>query len=53
MLGSANPALTGTLTDVQNGDNITVTYATSADTSSAVGIYPILATLVDPDGKAD
>ena len=49
--GSANPALTGTLTGVQNGDNITATYATSADTGSGVGAYPILATLVDPDGK--
>ena len=49
--GAANPILTGTLTGVQNGDNITATYATAADNSSGVGTYSILATLVDPDGK--
>ena len=49
--GQANPTLTGTLAGVQNGDNITASYATSADTGSGVGNYPISATLVDPDGK--
>ena len=49
--GSANPPLTGTLSGVQNSDNITATYATAADASTGIGAYPILATLVDPDGK--
>ena len=49
--GAANPALGGTLSGVQNGDNITATYATSADTNSPVGSYAIIPTLVDPQGK--
>jgi hypothetical protein len=49
--GSANPTLTGTLAGVQNGDNITANYTTTADTNSSVGIYDILPHLVDPDGK--
>ncbi|HJQ65068.1 MAG TPA: MBG domain-containing protein, partial [Gemmatimonadales bacterium] len=49
--GFANPVLTGTITGVQNGDNITATYASSAIPASPVGSYPIVPTLVDPDGK--
>jgi hypothetical protein len=45
-----NPALTGTLTGVQAGDNITATYATAATTTSAVGTYPITPVLNDPNG---
>ena len=49
--GSANSTLTGTITGVQSGDAITVTYSTTATAASAVGSYPITPTLADPDGK--
>jgi hypothetical protein len=50
-IGHANPALTGTITGVQNGDNITATYATAATTTSIAGSYAIVPTLVDPAAK--
>src|SRR4029077_3334495 len=40
--GSANPTLTGTLTGVQNGDNISASYSTVADVTSPVGTYSIV-----------
>jgi hypothetical protein len=43
--------LTGTLTGIQNGDNITVSYSTSADSNSSAGGYSILPGMNDPDGK--
>ena len=43
--------LGGTLVGVQNGDNITASYSTTATTNSPVGIYSIVATLNDPNGK--
>jgi hypothetical protein len=49
--GAANPALTGTITGLVNGDNITATYATTATTSSGVGTYAITPTVHDPNGK--
>ncbi|MBI3849301.1 MAG: Ig-like domain repeat protein [Verrucomicrobia bacterium] len=49
--GAANPPLTGTLAGVQNGDNITATFRTLADTNSPVGTYPITPAFDDPDGK--
>ncbi|HSU55228.1 MAG TPA: MBG domain-containing protein, partial [Candidatus Dormibacteraeota bacterium] len=49
--GSGNPALTGTLSGVQNGDNITASYSTIADSSAPVGPYSIVAALADPDDK--
>jgi hypothetical protein len=49
--GATNPPLTGTLTGVQNGDNITASYSTTADTTSPIGDYTILASLNDPDNK--
>ncbi|MGC3959929.1 MAG: YDG domain-containing protein [Verrucomicrobiota bacterium] len=49
--GAANPALTGSLVGLHNGDNVTASYATSADASSGVGSYPITVSLADPDGK--
>jgi hypothetical protein len=45
------PTLTGSITGRHNGDTITATYATTATASSLPGAYPIVATLVDPDGK--
>ena len=49
--GATNPAFTGTITGIKNGDNITATYATTATVTSPVGNYPITPTLVDPNGK--
>jgi len=49
--GAGNPAFTGTITGIQNADNITATYATSATVTSPVGTYAIVPTLVDPTGK--
>ena len=49
--GAANPALTGTITGLQNGDNITVTYTTAATPDSSAGIYPITPQLNDPNNK--
>ena len=51
LYSQANPTFTGTLVGVTNGDNITVTFASSATSNSPVGPYPILPTLVDPDGR--
>jgi probable HAF family extracellular repeat protein len=49
--GAAIPVLTGTITGIQNGDNISATYATAATPASPVGTYAIAPTLVDPTGK--
>jgi hypothetical protein len=44
-----NPVLDGTLTGVVAGDGITATYSTAA--GIIPGSYPIVAALVDPNGK--
>jgi hypothetical protein len=49
--GDANPALTGAIAGLKNGDNITATYSTLAAPASAVGTYDITAALNDPDHK--
>ncbi|MBZ5523768.1 MAG: beta-propeller fold lactonase family protein, partial [Acidobacteriia bacterium] len=46
--GDPNPAFTGTISGLKNGDVITATYSTTATQTSPVGTYPITATLVDP-----
>jgi hypothetical protein len=51
--GATNPVFSGTITGLQNGDNITATYTATATASSPVGTYSITPTLVDPDGKLD
>jgi hypothetical protein len=48
LFGTPNPALTGTPSGVVGGDNITASYATTADASSPPGTYAITATLNDP-----
>ena len=47
--GQALPTLTGSLTGVANGDNISVTYKTAATPASAVGTYDIVPVLSDPN----
>ena len=49
--GQSNPALTGSITGLQNGDNITATYSCTATASSSVGTYSIVPTLVDPNNR--
>ena len=49
--GQSNPALTGSITGLQNGDNITATYSCTAAASSSVGAYSIVPTLVDPNHR--
>lgn len=51
LYGGVLPQLTGTLTGVVNGDPITASYATTATQQSAAGIYPITASLVDPQQR--
>src|SRR5205085_2287200 len=51
LYGDANPAFTGTISGIKNSDNITATYASTATAASAVGTYPIAATLADPGTK--
>ena len=47
--GQFDPAFTGTITGVTNGDNITASYSCGATANSPVGTYPIVAGLVDPE----
>jgi hypothetical protein len=49
--GSSNPPLSGTIIGIQNSDDITATYATTATISSPPGTYPIVPSLVDPNHK--
>ena len=49
--GAPNPAFTGTIVGIKNGDNITATYRTPATATSPAGTYPIIPALVDPTGK--
>jgi hypothetical protein len=48
LFGQLNPTFTGTITGLQNSDNITATYSCNATTSSLVGSYSIVPTLSDP-----
>lgn len=45
LYGAANPTFTGSVNGAQGGDTFTVTYATTATATSAVGTYPISATV--------
>jgi hypothetical protein len=49
--GAVNPELSGTLSGVQPGDDITASFGTAATTNSGVGTYAITASLVDPGNK--
>ena len=41
LYGDPNPAFTGTIAGIKNGDNITAIYTTPATPASPVGTYPI------------
>uniref|UniRef100_UPI00293171E5 beta strand repeat-containing protein n=1 Tax=Pedobacter heparinus TaxID=984 RepID=UPI00293171E5 len=49
----ANADFTGSITGIQNGDNITLTRNSTGTAATAVAgtTYPIVATLADPDSK--
>ncbi|HEX4796685.1 MAG TPA: PKD domain-containing protein [Humisphaera sp.] len=49
--GQNNPPFTGTITGIQNGDNITAVYSTTAGVTSPVGPYAINVSLLDPGSK--
>ncbi|HZR27543.1 MAG TPA: FG-GAP-like repeat-containing protein, partial [Terriglobales bacterium] len=49
--GSPNPVLNAFIDGVANNDNITVTGSSSASPASAVGTYPIVPVLSDPDNR--
>ena len=49
--GDPNPALTGSIAGLKNGDDVSATYSTTANQSSGVGDYAITATLLDPANK--
>ena len=46
--GAANPALTGTISGLENNDPISAVYTASAGAGSNTGSYPIVVTLNDP-----
>jgi uncharacterized repeat protein (TIGR01451 family) len=49
--GQTNPVFTGTITGIQNGDNISATYSCSAISNSLPDPYPIVPTVVfSPSG---
>jgi hypothetical protein len=47
--GDANPDLTGTVTGVKNGDNVTGAYNTAATVTTGIGSYPITAKATGTD----
>jgi len=49
--GQPNPAFTGTVTGVRNGEAISATYDSTATSGSEAGVYPIVPTLKDGSGK--
>ena len=49
--GVANPPFAGTLSGVVPGDGITASFGSSAVPTSPLGTYPIVAMLVDPNGR--
>jgi hypothetical protein len=50
-VGQPNPAFTGTVTGVKNGDDITATQDSPATVGSEAGTYPIVPTLTDASGR--
>jgi len=50
LYGAVNPVFTGTISGLQNNDNITATYQSAATAASPVGTYAITPVLSDPNG---
>lgn len=52
LYGGANPAFSGAITGIRNGDPISASYdAPGVNAASDVGTYPIVSTLIDPAGR--
>ena len=51
LFGTSNPPLTGYISGLQNGDEISVTFRTTATPESPVGVYDILPDFIDPERK--
>jgi hypothetical protein len=51
LYGDPNPLFTGSIIGIQNGDNLTPDYTSTAVPASPVGVYGITAGLVDPDNR--
>jgi hypothetical protein len=51
LYGDPNPAFTGTITGLKNGNNISAIFSAAADPTSPVGTYAIIPTLVDPNNQ--
>ncbi|WP_375303882.1 MBG domain-containing protein, partial [Niastella sp. OAS944] len=51
LYGAPIPTLNGIETGIVASDNITVSYSTTATSASPIGMYPIAATLNDPNGR--
>ena len=49
--GGSDPVFGGTISGLQNGDNITAAYSCSATSNSPVGTYAIMPSLVDPGNR--
>jgi hypothetical protein len=49
--GQPNPAFTGTVSGVKNGEAISATFASEAADGSGAGTYPIVPTLNDASGR--
>ena len=49
MYGDPNPAFTGTITGLKNGDTIGAIFSAAADPTSPVGTYAIIPTVSDPN----
>src|SRR6185312_5279945 len=47
VFGDPNPVFTGTITGIKNGDNITATYSSATNPTTAVGTYPIVPAVSD------
>src|SRR6185503_16992293 len=51
LYGQSNPPFTGAIVGIQNADDITATYGSTATSATFIGGYSITASLNDPDGK--
>ena len=49
--GAPDPVFSGSITGVQDGDELTASYSTTATAASPVGSYAIVPVLVDPGQK--
>jgi MBG domain (YGX type) len=49
--GATNPPMTGEVDGLVNGDNITITWSSTAGPGNPLGIYPITPNFSDPNGR--